>query len=236
METQNMQEVEGSTSPPQTQNQLINQALVEVNKAKDIIIVTVEDYSFAGLIYKEIKGWINRLDDEEKKITKPLLEGIEAARALFRGPKQKSNDVKNILNNRMVEWVESQEKIRREEERRLQEEARKRAEEEAFSQALEAERAGEKEEAEAILQEPVYVPLVKVASNIPKSKESHIRESWSAQVVNLMELVKSIASGKVAIQAIEANMPFLNTQARHYRETMPNAFPGVVAISRKTQV
>ncbi len=239
MEIQSMQEVEGSTSLPQIQNQLINQALVEVNKAKDIIIITTEDYSFAGLIYKEIKGWIKRLDDEEKKITKPLLEGIEAARALFRGPKQKANDVKNILNTRMVRWAEDQERIRREAERKLQEEAKRRAEEEALAQALEAEAAGEKEEAEQILSEPVYVPQVKVMSEVPRSKKTQIRQTWSCEIIDVMALVKGIAEGKVDIQAIEPNNliknhSFLNTMATRYKEALN--IPGVRSISKRTQI
>ena len=105
METLNTQGIKENLLP-QTQRELINQALAEVDKARDVIIITKDDYSFADLMYKEIKGWIKRLDDEEKKITKPLLEGIEAARALFREPKQKANNVKYILNQTMVSWVE----------------------------------------------------------------------------------------------------------------------------------
>jgi hypothetical protein len=183
-----------------------------------------------------IKLRIKMLEEERMAQTRPLDESKKRIIDFFRPHLARLEDARIHLNQVMVTWTVEQEARRREEERRLQEEARKRAEEEALRQALEAEQAGEKEEAEAILQEPVYVPPVKVASNIPKSKESHIRESWSAQVVDLMGLVKGIASGKVAIQAIEANMPFLNTQARHYREMMPNAFPGIVAVSKKTQI
>ena len=231
MDTQITQEVEQTT--PQTQNQLINQALVEVNKAKDIVIVTTDDYSFAALVYKNIKMWIQMLDDEEKKITKPLLTGIEAARALFRGPKQMANDVKNILNTRMVSWAEDQERLRRDEERRLQEEARKRAEEDALTQALEAEAAGETFEAEEIIKE-IYVPPVKVASSIPKSKESHIRETWSAELISLKDLVEGIVAGNAPLMAVTANMTFLNEQARSYKQAMSIA--GCRAVSKKTQI
>lgn len=211
-------------------------ALTILDAAKAVIIARVEDYQFAQGLMTDIKVRIKDLEEVRMSQTRPLDESKKRIMDFFRAPLQKLSDAKEHLNQIMVRWAEEQEARRREAEKHLQEEARKRAEEEALRQALEAEQAGDKVEAEAILQEPVYVPPVKVASNIPKSKESHIRESWSAQVVDLMALVKGISSGKVAIQAIEANMSFLNTQARHYRETMSNAFPGVMAISKKTQI
>jgi vacuolar-type H+-ATPase subunit I/STV1 len=211
-------------------------ALTVIDVANSLVISTVDDYKVAQGLMKTVKERIQELTDERMGQTRLLDKSKAKIIAFFATPLEKLEKAKAYLNKIMVDFTEVQEARRREEERRLQEEARKRAEEEALRQALEAEQAGEKEEAEAILQEPVYVPPVKVASNIPKSKESHIRESWSAQVVDLMGLVKGIASGKVAIQAIEANMPFLNTQARHYREMMPNAFPGIVAVSKKTQI
>lgn len=234
-------ELQKSTEKGLTPKQLTENALIVVSGAKEILIVTVEDYSFADLMLKEVKGWIKILDDEEKKITRPLLEGIENARALFREPKQKANDAKNILNTRMVEWAEEQKRKEREEERQLQEIARKRAEEEALQQALEAEAAGEKEEAQKIIEEPVYVPPIKIVSEVPKSKESHIRETWSADVFDpmipdqcLLITVKAIAEGKAPLQAVQYDMTFLNGQARSYKQGMN--IPGVRAVSKKTQI
>lgn len=217
-----------------TSKEIINSALKIVNDAQNIVIVTVEDYSFSGLMLHEVKDWIKKLDDEEKKITRPLLEGIENTRALFRVPKQKANDVKNILGNRMLEWAEEQKRKERELQRQLEEEARKRAEEIALQEALEAEVAGEKEEAQKILEEPVYVPPIKIVSEVPKSKESHIREVWNAEGIDLMVTVKAIAEGKAPLQAVEYDMVFLNAQARSYK-TILN-IPGVRAVSRKTQI
>jgi len=227
-------ELQKSTEKGLTPKQLTENALVVVSGAKEILIITVEDYSFADLMLKEVKGWIKILDDEEKKITRPLLEGIENARALFREPKQKANDAKNILSTRMVEWAEEQKRKEREKERQLQEEARKRAEEDALQQALEAEAAGEPEEAQKIIAEPVYVPPIKVVSEVPKSKESHIREVWNAELIDLGILIKAIADGKAPLQSVEPNMTFLNNQARSYKQSLN--IPGVKACSKKIQI
>jgi len=167
----------------------------------------------------------------------------------FRGPLQKLTDAKAHLNTIMVRWTEDQETKRREEEKRLQAEARKRAEEEALRQALEAEALGEKDEAEAILSEPVYVPPIKVVSEIPKSKGTYVRETWSAEIFDLPTLILGIASGKVSLEAapgaIYSNaddlkkwagqfMTHLNGKAQSYKQSL--SIPGVRAVSKKTQI
>lgn len=211
-------------------------AMQEVFEAQGLTVMTKDDYEIGQVYMSRIKQRIKMLEEERMAQTRPLDESKKRIIDFFRPHLQKLNDAKEHLNMVMVRWTEEEERKRRDEERRLQEEARKRAEEEALQAALEAEAAGEKEEAAAIINEPVYVPSVKVASSIPKSKESHIRETWSAEVTDLSALIRAVASGKVGLQAIEANMSFLNTQARHYRETMATAFPGTRAVSKKTQI
>jgi len=208
--------------------------LQEVFEAKSLAISTREDYEIGQIYMGRIKQRIKMLEEERMAQTRPLDESKKRIIDFFRGPIQKLDDAKNYLNQIMVKWAEEQEIKRREEERRLQEEARKRAEEEALQAALEAEAAGEQQEAEAILKEEVYVPPVKVNSFIPKSKESHIRETWSAEVVDLLDLVRAIGLGKAPLQAVQADMAFLNGQARAYKQALN--IPGVKAVSRKTQI
>lgn len=215
-------------------NQIIETALMVVPDAKSLSIATIGDYKFGQGLMSKIKSGIKILEETRMGITRPLDESKAKAIALFAGPLQRLNDAKNYLNTIMVNFTEEQEAKRREEERRLQEEARKRAENEALQQALEAEAAGEKEEAEAIIAEPVYVPPIKVMSEVPKSKESHIRETWSCEVIDLMALVQGIVEGKAPLLAVKADLVFLNDQARAYRQTLKIA--GCRAISKKTQI
>jgi hypothetical protein len=214
-------------------------ALTVIGMAKSLVIGNVEGYKIGQDLMADIKGRIKTLEEIRMGQTRPLDESKKKIMEFFRQPLQKLEDAKNYLNKIMVNWTEEQERIRREEERRLREAARKRAEEEALQQALEAEAAGDKQEAEAIIQEPVYVPPIKVVSEIPKSKESHIRETWSAVIEDPMALVKAITEGKVDIQAIEPNKlienhPFLNTMATRYRDKLN--IPGIRSVSKKTQI
>lgn len=214
-------------------------AIQEVFEAQGLAVTTREDYEIGQIYMGRIKQRIKMLEEERMAQTRPLDESKKRIIDFFRPHLQRLNDAKEHLNQVMVKWTEEQERRRREEERRLQEEARKRAEEEALRQALEAEAAGEKEEAEQIIAEPVYVPPIKVMSEVPKSKESHIRETWSAEIIDVLALVKSIAEGKTDIQTIEPNHliknhPFLNTLATRYNKTLN--IPGVRAVSKKTQI
>ena len=224
MDTQISPEVQKSTET----------ALTVIDVAKAINIQTTRDYQFAQDVMGNIKQRIKELEETRFGQTRPIDEAKKKILDFFRPPLQKLNDAKDHLNQIMVKFVEDQDRKRREEERKLQEAARKRAEEDALQAALEAEAAGEKEEAEEILEAPVYVPPIKVVSEIPKSKESHIRETWSAEVTDLGALVKGISEGKAPLQAVEADMTFLNGQARAYKQALN--IPGTRAVSKKTQI
>lgn len=214
--------------------QIEKSALQEVFEAQSLVVSTREDYEIGQIYMGRIKQRIKMMEEERMAQTRPLDESKKRIIDFFRPHLDKLNAAKEHLNRVMVKWTEEQERIRREEERRLQEEARKKAEEDALQQALEAEAAGEKQEAEAIIAEPVYVPPINVNSFVPKSKESHIRETWSAEVMNLKTLVEAIGQGKAPLQAVVADMTFLNGQARSYKQAL--SIPGVRAVSKKTQI
>jgi len=197
-------------------------------------IITVDDYKIAQGLMKEVKDNIKRLTDTRMSQTRPLDESKSKIMAFFAAPLDKLEKAKVYLNRIMVDFTEEQERKRREEERRLQEEAKKRAEEEALAAALEAEKAGDIQEAEAIIQTPVETPAIKIESYIPKSKESHIRETWSAEGFDLMATVKAIADGKAPLQTVEYDRVFLNKQATAYKSALN--IPGVRAVSKKTQI
>jgi len=226
-------EMQAQIVTPEVQ-QTTERALTVIVNAQSAIIVTVKDYQYAQELMKEVKERIKALEDVRMSQTRPIDEAKKKIIDFFRTPLQKLNDAKEHLNQIMVKWTEEQEARRREEERRLQEEARKRAEEQALAAAIEAEQAGEKEEAEQIMAEPVYVPPIRVASEIPKSKESHIRETWSAEVIDLETLFRGIRDGKAPLQCLMPDMTFLNGQARAYKQSL--SIPGVRAVSKKTQI
>jgi hypothetical protein len=224
MESEITQDVQKSTET----------ALTIIDVVKSISIKDRDDYEFAQLAMKDVKDRIKQLEEIRFGQTRPIDEAKKRIMEFFKVPLQKLEDAKSFLNKIMVRWAEDQERIRKEEEKRLQEEAKKRAEEDALKAALEAEKAGDTAEAEAIISEPVYVPPIKVVSEVPKSKESHIRETWSAEGYDLMTTVKAISDGKAPLQCVKYDDVFINGQGRSYKQAL--SIPGVRAISKKTQI
>ncbi len=88
------------------------------------------------------------------------------------------------LGHEMLAYEREQEKIRLAEEERLRGEARKEAEDQQMKDALEAEKEGNKEEAEAILNEEPHVPTPIVAPSTPKIAGLGTVTNWKFRIVD----------------------------------------------------
>lgn len=103
-----------------------------------------------------------------------------------------------------------------------QEQARQQAEAAAAAQA---EAAAAAQTAEVISMPPTVAPPAKVAGIAG-------RVTYSAQVDDLMTLVKAVAEGKAPLEAICANDKFLGAQARAFKKAGP-LYPGVTAVAER---
>ncbi len=66
---------------------------------------------------------------------------------------------------------------------------------------------------------------------VPKASGAHVRETWSAEVVDLMALARAIVLRQAPLYLIQGNMAELNTAARTLRGEFN--YPGVKAVSKK---
>ena len=109
--------------------------------------------------------------------------------------------------NREIMRFDAEDKKRRDEELRIAtEKQRKENEEAALRAAVEAEAAGEKEEADAILEEAAHAPVfVPAPPPPPKLQGSAEVVTWKMEVVDLKALVLAIASGKAPLSYIVAD-------------------------------
>lgn len=221
----------------------MNEVMIET-KIVDAKVVTALDYA-KTLIIKDDKVCQEAIDYEHglsalmKEIEsafRPTLKKMDEARdGLFKemtGRLTPVEEAKRLIKGKRIVYVEEQERIRKAEEARIQAEARRLAEEAALAAAIAAEEAGEDAEAEAIINEPVHVPVITVAKTVPSAGVAGaIKEIWSAEVVDFMELLKSIVAGKASIGLVEPNQTALNGMARSLKANMQLA--GVRAVSRK---
>ena len=214
----------------QKAEQLTKEIAPELAVASEIVVHDSESYKMAGETWKSLTCL-------EKKISEYWQPDVSSALKLHRSLVAKRDamlipvgEQKNFLRLGMKTFEDEQERIRRAEQARLEEEARKAAEEAALAQAVALEQNGHKAAAEAVIAAPVVAPAVYVPKTTPTGFGNATRRVWGAEVVDLMALVKAVASGQVPIQAIEANLVFLNQQARALKSAL--SYPGVRSVEK----
>lgn len=191
-----------------------------------ISVVDAESFSEAGERDKKLtelkNGWSAYWENIKK-----------SAHATWKGIVAKEKDVLDIADQKKAEqkklamtWFEAEEKKRLAAERIAQEAARKQAEDEALARAEALEKDGNKEEAAAVIAEPMNVPQVVVKSSVPAGYGKMTQKHYSATVTDIKALARAVLDGKVPSMAIVGNDVFLNSQARMMKETMN--YPGVV--------
>src|SRR5688572_2580422 len=208
--------------------ELETRALSVPDRAKGLAIVTAEDFMNAGELLRTIKGLRAEIDGTFD----PIISKAHAAHKEAIEQKRKVDaplvEAENILKPRISAYLTEQERLRREEELRMQKAAQEEEERQRLESAVILDDIGETDSANALLEERVVAPPVVLPRQVPKVSGIAMRQTWSAQVVSLMELVKAVAAGKVPIMALQANTTFLNQQARSMKSALN--YPGVRAV------
>lgn len=207
-------------------------ALTIIEEANLVTIADAGTYTQAGVIWGVLGDMMKEINEHHDKI-------ISLAHQTHKEALKKKGQVydpivkaRKQIKGAMELYDRDQEQIRLKEERHLQEIARKEEEERQLAEALEAEQTGEKEEAEAIIEAPAYVPPVVVQKTTPKLKDGPVyRTIWQHEVIDFLALVKAVASGQAPILALQANDVFLGQQARSLKDTMK--IPGVRMFSKR---
>ena len=184
-------------------------------------------------LLKEIDGAYDDLVKSAHKLHKDLV----AKKAKFYNPTEAGVKAAKKL---MSDFELEEKKAREADQKRLEDIARKEEEERLLLEALEAEEEAKAngatpqeaaQEAEAIINEPVYVAPVVLQKTTPKVQGVVFREIWKAQVVNFRDLVVAVAAGKAPIQALKADEVFLGQQARSLKQALN--IPGVKSFSER---
>lgn len=207
-----------------------NEIMPLMTVSKEIVVTDWNSHRNAGEITKSLTKAIKMVEGYFKPIKTKLDEkkkNILDEEKEWLGPLEAEKKLKIAA---MRKWEDEQEVIRRAEQAKAEAEARRIAEEAALSQAVAFEQNGHKEAAEAVIAAPVVVPAVFVPKVVSRGYGNFTHRHWGAEVTDLMALVKAVAAGQVPIQAIDANMVFLNGQARMMKAVM--AYPGVRAVEK----
>ncbi len=197
-------------------------------EAKVFKIADSRQYTEAGARLQGIKALSKKLDDT---FDPHIKRAFDAHRALVAEKKTHQTPLQTteaLLKTAMLGYMQEEERKRREIEAKAQEEARKEREK-LEARAAKAAAAGKTEKAEALqaTAAAVMAPLIPVTTQ--KLAGISTRITYSATVTDLLELCKAIAAGTIPVNAVTANMPFLNNQARVMKETL--AYPGVKVVA-----
>jgi|SRR3989339_1127163 len=148
-----------------------------------LVITNNETYMAADRACVGLKG----LENEIKADFKESKEAAHTAHAVICAQEKAHLDKvvppRTMIKQKMSVYQDEQERLRREEEDRQRVIAQKAADDEAIRQAEAAKAAGNAEEAEAIIQAPVYVEPVIIPKSVPKAA-TIVRKIWTWRVEN----------------------------------------------------
>ena len=235
---------------PETTTEMVGEKAISlVGQAGMVKIKDSKSYEVAGFLWKTI----GEVMKEVKETFDPIVDA--AFKAHKKACEQRSkyfdplDKARKSVKGLMSDYDAEQERIRLAEQRRLEEIAQKEEEERRLLEAIEAEEQAKAngltsqeaaQEAEAVLQEPVYTPPVVLPkiNFVPKVSGISFREIWSAEVVDIRLLCKAVAEGKVETDCVmglikdketgRISCPTLNKKAGPVMN-----IPGVKATSRR---
>ena len=207
-------------------------ALALKSKVDSLTVVDQASYEAANAINAEayrlrkaFHEWFDPIDDASKK---------QRQATIAQGKKidEPFDYVIKVTGSKASAWIRAEEEKARETKRIAEEAARKAAEDAQLKAAEELQAAGLTNAATAILDAPVVIPKVSV-DEPAKAEGVYYTDRYSAEVVDLMSLVKAVAEGKAPISAVCANEVYLGQWARMSKGA--ESIPGVRVVKTTTQ-
>lgn len=170
-------------------------------------VVDSDSMKMADNTVKDINSRLKAIDDKLEPKKKIAYQAYKEWLSLIDELKAPLEEAKKYLQSEGKRYLTEQEKIRLAEEARLREEARKAEEERKLAEAEQAEKEGNHEEAEAIIQEEIYVPAPVVERTVPKVDNRLFKKQWKWRVVDADKVPRQYMSiNEVMINGIVRSM------------------------------
>ena len=198
--------------------------------AERFVITTASQYDASGEVLKSIKGRQRELEELRRSMTRPIDDARSRIMALFKPAGDRLLKAETVLKGAMVRFRNDQERKRREAEAA----ARAEADREAAAlrrRADTAERRGNEDKAEELRDRADSVPVPIVTVQQPEVLGVSIRTTWTAEITDLLALVKACADGSQPLTQLLPNMPVLRAQAKALKGEL--RIPGVRAVAEE---
>lgn len=207
-----------------------------------LVVQSPEEYTATAEHLKTIKAFQRRVTEWFAPLKRKANEAHAALCTEERKLLQPSRDDEDRIKRALTVYDDEQTRKRREEQIRLQREQRERDEADRLAAAaaleLQGNATGEAayhDAAAQLLASPAALaPVEPITPPTPKVAGLMFRETYGAEVVSLMTLVKAVAAGQQPIGLLMANQSALDGQARSLKGSM--AIPGVRLVVTKTPV
>jgi len=209
------------------EREIESQALVMSEQARLISVTDKMSMEIADNTVDEIGKAITRINNHYKPLADAAFKSHRLITTQWNKMKQPLEDVKTHLVNQVKAY---QRKVREEaeaEQRRLAEIARKQEEERRLAEAIEAEKEGNVEEAQAIIEEEMFVPTPIVRPDVPKVDGRIYATKPKARVINKMDVIKVVASNPTLIDLLDINVTVANQKAKAFGTNLGKIIKGL---------
>ena len=202
------------------------QALTIPNQARLVRVVDNGTMQLADNTVNAINDFIKKVDEHYKPMADAAFKTHRSITARWKEVKQPLEDAKAHLVNQVKAYQRKVEEERQAEERRLAEIARKAEEERRLAEALEAEKEGNVEEAQAILEEEMFVPPPVVKVDVPKVDNRKYRTIPRCRCIDKMKLIRFVAQNPALADLLDYNSSVGNNKAKSMGKEINN-IPGL---------
>jgi hypothetical protein len=213
-------------------NPIVTDIAAFAGTIEGIDVADDETQGQVGDLVKMMNHRRKKLEDKRLSLVGPLSAVVKEINALFKAPRDRIDEIIQIGKKKMNRYAQAQVALENEKKRIEREEAAaERKEAEDLADAL-RKKAGQEaavvadvviEEAEKKVEKAAKP--AKVATTRGRESSVIISKTWKAEVVDLLELVKAVADGKLPTRVLDPNMTALNDIAREKRD--PGTINGI---------
>lgn len=201
-------------------------AMAIPEKAHLVIVTDNDSMTLADNTKGAIKEMLKEIDSVFKPLADKAFQAHRAITSKWKEVKAPLEEADAYLTGQVKGYLRKLEEIRQAEERRLREEARKAEEERRLAEALEAEKEGNVEEAQAILEEEMFVPPPVVKVDVPKVDNRKYRTIPRARCIDKMKLIRFVAQNPALADLLDYNSSVGNNKAKSMGKEINN-IPGL---------
>jgi len=204
-----------------------SKALALPEKAKLICVTDNDSMAWADRAKQDLKAMVKEVDDVFKPMADKAFQAHRAITGKWKEIKAPLEEAEAYLVFQVKGYLRKVKEAEDAERRRLEEIARKEAEERALAEAEALAAEGRQEEADAVMEEEIYVPAPVVQHTAPKVDQRTYRTTWKAKVIDKVALIKFVAANPAMQHLFDVNQKAINDLARSQMKAM--RIPGVQA-------